>query len=339
MNDVVLQCILASAMLIVTILAGLVPLKVCKKLILKGGVFSQRSAKLLTMLTCFGGGVFLATCFLDIFPHMTEQYEEVQKLMGRTFGFPFVYFLVCIGFFLVYSIEEVTMKVFGMQHSHGHEHSSPHNDEKKGSTAAIVEDSRSSNWSIDDDSMPKISHHDIIDESVKYMTTEEPKQASILKTITFAFVMSFHSILEGIALGVQDTKASIINLFISLLLHKAIEAFTVGIQISKSNTERTRLVVITIVLYAIMTPLGSILGVAIKNSSINEVVKEVICTILEALACGTFLYVAIVEIIATEKMKQKYPIMKLLAMFTGFMVISAFQSIDIIMGTGHGHTH
>jgi zinc transporter ZupT len=41
-----------------------------------------------------------------------------------------------------------------------------------------------------------------MDETVKYMS-DENQESGFLKSITFAIAMSLHSILEGIALGVQ----------------------------------------------------------------------------------------------------------------------------------------
>lgn len=42
----------------------------------------------------------------------------------------------------------------------------------------------------------------VMDESLKYMSNDS-LEPGILKSLTFAVAMSFHSILEGFALGVQ----------------------------------------------------------------------------------------------------------------------------------------
>lgn len=100
-----------------------------------------------------------------------------------------------------------------------------------------------------------------MDESVRYISSE--METNILKSITFAIAMSFHSVLEGFALGVQENKTGIMTLFISLVIHKGIEAFSVGLQVSKSNAKRICVTTLTILVYAFMTPLGSMLGVMI----------------------------------------------------------------------------
>lgn len=56
------------------------------------------------------------------------------------------------------------------------------------------------------------------------------------------------------------------------MIHKGIESFSVGLQISKSNSKRVYLVMMTIIIYALMTPCGSLIGVVITvimNLSFN----------------------------------------------------------------------
>ncbi|RCN33129.1 hypothetical protein ANCCAN_21044 [Ancylostoma caninum] len=113
-----------------------------------------------------------------------------------------------------------------------------------------------------------------MEETTNYAMAES-SEGSLLKSLTFAVAMSFHSILEGFALGVQNTTARIVTLFVSLILHKGVEAFSVGLQISKGNSNKTngmgadldlqlKAVVATILIYALMTPLGSGLGTLLK---------------------------------------------------------------------------
>lgn len=47
------------------------------------------------------------------------------------------------------------------------------------------------------------------------------------------------------------------------MIHKSIESFSVGLQISKSNSKRIFMVIMTIIVYALMTPCGSMFGVII----------------------------------------------------------------------------
>ncbi|KAK6058323.1 hypothetical protein COOONC_04108 [Cooperia oncophora] len=103
----------------------------------------------------------------------------------------------------------------------------------------------------------------VMEETANYAVAEA-SEGSLLKSLTFAVAMSFHSILEGFALGVQNTTARIVTLFISLILHKGVEAFSVGLQVSKGNSNKLKAVIATILIYALMTPLGSGLGTLLQ---------------------------------------------------------------------------
>ena len=80
----------------------------------------------------------MATCFLDIVPHIksvsrylnlsfSETYENYKADLAEARGvpeleieFPYPQLFTCVGFFLVYLVEEVCMRVFSMGHSHSH---------------------------------------------------------------------------------------------------------------------------------------------------------------------------------------------------------------------------
>ncbi|VDK39325.1 unnamed protein product [Gongylonema pulchrum] len=93
-----------------------------------------------------------------------------------------------------------------------------------------------------------------------------------------------------------DEEIGIITLFVSLLLHKGIEAFSVGLQISRTVAQRVKLLSATIIIYSLMTPVGSIAGLLLHSAHIYEPYKEGIIFVLEALAIGTFFYVTFFEV-------------------------------------------
>ncbi|GMR52406.1 hypothetical protein PMAYCL1PPCAC_22601, partial [Pristionchus mayeri] len=164
----------------------------------------------------------------------------------------------------------------------------------------------------------------VIEESVKYATSETG-ESSFLKSLTFTIAMSFHSILEGFALGVQGTTSRILTLFFSLLLHKSIEAFSVGLQVAKGNTSRMKAVIGTILIYALMTPIGSMLGAALQSSSIDPMHKLGAVLLFESLAAGTFIYVTFLEVLAREKENEINSLHQLISIVIGFSLIALLQ--------------
>jgi len=330
-------------MFLTTAIAGLIPIKLVK-LINKNSEESKRASWIMTLLSCFGGGVFIATCFLDIFPHVAENFEEFKEKADWHTSFPIPQFCACLGFFLVYFLEEISLKIFSSGH-HGHFHG--REEEARGRTASVTDATTGfvngiPRGSIDEYGNEKYiavkTHEIVMDESVRYVTSEEHASGGVLKSITFAIAMSLHSVLEGFALGVQNDSTGILTLFLSLIIHKGIEAFSVGLQITRSNSKRTCLAISTILIYSLMTPIGSMLGVALFNMNIDEVFKMGVMVVLEGLAGGTFIYVTFFEVLAQERANDHSNLIQLAAIVAGFAVISGLQLREHMNG-GHGHGH
>ncbi|VDP03886.1 unnamed protein product [Heligmosomoides polygyrus] len=246
--------------------------------------------------------MFLTTAIAGFIP--------MKVLSGTDFEFPLPQFTTCIGFFLVYLIEEICVKVFAMKHDHGH-------DGEQAEKVAIPVHKESLNLrntqallglSEDDDPKAAFQTHSLVMEETANYAVAESSEGSLLKSLTFAVAMSFHSILEGFALGVQNTTARIVTLFISLILHKGVEAFSVGLQISKGNSNKLKAVVATIIIYALMTPIGSGLG-------------------------------TLLQVLAQEKDNEHNSLKQLLAIFIGFAVIAALQLAFGEHGHGGGEEH
>uniref|UniRef100_A0A914N8C4 Uncharacterized protein n=1 Tax=Meloidogyne incognita TaxID=6306 RepID=A0A914N8C4_MELIC len=315
---------------------------------------------ILSLLSCFAGGVFMGTCFLDIFPHINENYERFIIKSKWKIEYPLTQFFVCCGFFLVYLLEELILKIFSSSALHaGHSHSAGNNSshhhkhrrdkikcrEEHLKTSNIVNSNNNCN---NDGNVLQQSTHVVVvrrsdgEESDSINSSKQFKQRSIsiltqeylnneqvddslLKSITFAVAMSFHSILEGFALGVQNNQKGIMTLFISLIIHKGIEAFSVGLQITRSNAKRMIIVVLTIGIYALMTPFGSMVGVLLTNLNMDEVLKDGIVIVLESFAGGTFIYVTFFEVLSQERANEFSNLVQLCAIVFGFLVVSVLQ--------------
>ncbi|KAF7635047.1 hypothetical protein Mgra_00005488 [Meloidogyne graminicola] len=200
---------------------------------------------ILSLLSCFAGGVFMGTCFLDIFPHINENYERFILKSKWKIEYPLPQFFVCCGFFLVYLLEELILKIFSSSTLHsGHSHSvgnvsslnnsttTHHHKHRRDKTQCNEEHLKTSNTCTNNNDGGNIGIQQQsttiyirkadCDESDSINFANQFKQRSIstltndyinnvervddglLKSITFAVAMSFHSVLEGFALGVQN---------------------------------------------------------------------------------------------------------------------------------------
>ncbi|VDM28017.1 unnamed protein product [Toxocara canis] len=233
-------------------------------------------------------------------------------------AYPLPELLFCVGFFAVYLLEELCVRLFA------------HDPHSSNSPKSVLKGEQQRINGVESDSDGDSKLQSSIAESLS------KTGPGALQSITFAIAMSFHSILEGLALGVQDSKAAMTTLFISLMLHKGIEAFSVGLQISKSNSQRVKVAAITILVYSLMTPIGSLIGICIQNSNMEVVLKEGLITLLEALAVGTFIYVTFFEVLGAERANEFSNVVQLLAIIAGFTIIALFQVGELII-TGSQH--
>ena len=113
-----------------------------------------------------------------------------------------------------------------------------------------------------------------------------------------ALILSIHSFIAGAALGIETTILASVILFVAIIAHKGGAAFALGISMIRGGIlKRTHIKVI--LLFSIMTPLGIFLGSALSrgfSSSTGQILEGV----FDSLAAGTFLYVAVLDIIEEE---------------------------------------
>lgn len=85
-------------------------------------------------------------------------------------------------------------------------------------------------------------------------------------------------------------------IFFSLMVHKLIVAFSVGLQLARTHAHALRWVCLSIVLFALMTPLGALIGMFVHNAQIDGHLRDVLILVFQGVAVGTFLYVTFFEV-------------------------------------------
>lgn len=109
------------------------------------------------------------------------------------------------------------------------------------------------------------------------------------------FILSIHSMIAGTSLGLEATLASATAIFIAIIAHKGAAAFALGVSLKESDLPTFRHVVI-ICFFSAMTPLGVIIG-TVFSTILSGNANAAFEAIFDGLAAGTFLYVAVVDII------------------------------------------
>jgi len=106
-------------------------------------------------------------------------------------------------------------------------------------------------------------------------------------------LLSIHSFIAGIALGLTHVVTTLWLLFIAIMAHKAFDVFAVVIALLKYHFTRSNVIVITL-LFALMTPLGIIFG-ATTYHLLNDNAALIVTGVFDAIAAGSFLYIGFAE--------------------------------------------
>lgn len=318
-------------LLLGTLFCGILPVFVKEKLfkcecvdgVCKKGCRARRGKLITSFLIYFGGGVLLGTCLLHLLPESREGFEthhEDEEEEGHHETFPMPEFIVCCGFFGVYLFEEIVHFFLG-----GHSHVPPEN-------KAIRSFSRSSSCS----GLPRTSDAGLSISgqykpqkpttltTASVELTEKPKlteQFSIAGLLTVA-ALSFHSLFEGFAVGLQPTNGATWMVFAAIAVHKYVIAFVVGLEVLLGGGKNLQ-VYIYMAVFSFMSPIG--MAIALITQTSLEDTNPMPVSVLNGIATGTLLYVTFFEILQREENKDIPTWIQLIATSVGFALMCLMQ--------------
>jgi len=110
--------------------------------------------------------------------------------------------------------------------------------------------------------------------------------------------LSIHSVIAGVALGGQGSFAGAFYIFLAIVAHKSSAAFALGVALRRSTVELRRSRQL-IGLFALATPLGILAGALVRDL-LRSVVGQYFDAAFLALAGGTFIYIASMDILQDE---------------------------------------
>jgi solute carrier family 39 (zinc transporter), member 1/2/3 len=134
------------------------------------------------------------------------------------------------------------------------------------------------------------------------------------------FILSIHSIITGIALGIENQMTQAAVILLAVLAHKGTASFALGVSLLRSNTSKKKFYSM-ISFFSFMTPLGVILGY-LFSILLSGNAEQRFEAIFDALAAGTFLYIAIVDILNEEFATRKKLISKFFFLLIGFGIMA-----------------
>ncbi|XP_048374009.1 zinc transporter ZIP2 [Sphaerodactylus townsendi] len=146
-----------------------------------------------------------------------------------------------------------------------------------------------------------------------------PESHSSFRAFVLFLSLSFHSVFEGLAIGVQKEETGAVQLCLAVLIHKGIVAFSLALKLVQSGT-KARWRLLYLVVFALMSPAGIAIGIGVSLSDGDG--TGLAQAVLEGVAAGTFLYVTFLEILPYELRSHESSLVKFLFIGFGFSIMA-----------------
>ncbi len=153
------------------------------------------------------------------------------------------------------------------------------------------------------------SHHDL----------EEGAGQAGASPYVLTIILSVHSIIAGTSLGLETQVSTSIVILMAILFHKGSAAFALMVSLHNAGMDAARQKKI-LGLFVMMTPLGLLAGTA-ASVALSGSIATLIEGCFDALAAGTFIYVAVLDIIDEEFAKEGDKIFKFCLIVAGIALM------------------
>ncbi|KAM3302591.1 zinc transporter 11 [Capsicum chacoense] len=281
-----------------------------------GGVspyFMKWNEGFLVLGTQFAGGVFLGTALMHFLSDANETFGDLVTSKE----YPFAYMLACAGYLMTMLADCVICFVYDKE-SYKNNGVQLQGDTENGKSNGTVTQGQTQ----------------VSDGREDYLSTTPLATASSLgDSILLIIALCFHSVFEGIAIGVADSQADAWRALWTVCLHKIFAAIAMGIALLRMIPNRPLLSCSAYAFaFAISSPIGVAIGIVI-DATTQGVVADWIYAISMGLACGVFIYVSINHLLSKGYKPEKMVLVdkshfKFLAVLLGVGIIAVVMIWD-----------
>ncbi|XP_071534215.1 zinc transporter ZIP1-like [Panulirus ornatus] len=324
---------------------------------------------LLSGCLCFGAGVLLSIVFLHMLP---ETRSNISYLMDvgymKTTSYPVAEVMVCCGFFLVYLIEEIIHSyVDGHQEGEDVEVSitgpTTYEEAKRRAKQERTSVDRFSSTRLSEtpsstvvsvatlvgtrgwtnecfegssyfgDCLENVSpRHNVHATPHCHHSSPLNKATTLMSAVVVVVALSFHSIMEGLALGLEDESTDVWILFGALCAHKICLSFSMSMELLEVGLSFKSFLA-SMIIFSLASPIGGLIGSIVVGVSGEDSPEGVLVpTILQAVSGGTILYVTFCEVLERERAKAANSRVQFMTFMLGFSVMAGLEGIG-----GHEH--
>ncbi|KAF7831283.1 zinc transporter 11 [Senna tora] len=268
----------------------------------------------LVLGTQFAGGVFLGTAMMHFLSDAQKVFEDLTQK-----EYPFAFMLACVGYLVTMLADCVISSVFLTQSKksgHGDDVELEEAEMGKGRGNGVT---------------PQSQHQ--VHAGSNHHFANVASASSLGDTILLILALCFHSLFEGIAIGVAEKKGDAWKALWTISLHKTFAAIAMGIALLRMIPNRPLLSCAAYSFaFAASSPVGIAIGIII-DATTQGALADWIFAISMGFACGVFIYVSINHLLSKGYTPQK-PVQvdttyfKFLAVLLGVGVIAVVMIWD-----------
>ncbi|ELT88472.1 hypothetical protein CAPTEDRAFT_108336 [Capitella teleta] len=278
----------------------------------------ESAGKILALMRCFAGGVFLGTILLHMVPEVHDQIQE-SLLEPKDIDYPISELLIALGFFFICVFERFVLLVHKRKSKNGNQ----------ADNSFEKDDNCNQNNSRENGAAQPISIVSFQDKpaDIPGHGADAPDD-SIAKTRSLVLVLalSFECIFDGLSVGLQMTETGVWNMFIAIISHEFIIAFCLGIELTKFHS-KTKVLLASFV-YAMIPPIGCAVGMIITETDleIDEDTLETTSGLLIAVSAGIFLYCTFIGMLG-EELIEHCTFEKIAVTFVGCAIMAGLAAL------------
>ncbi|KFM57985.1 Zinc transporter ZIP3, partial [Stegodyphus mimosarum] len=277
----------------------------------------------ISLANCLSGGVFMATFFVGLMPEVRSMFLDVFEAYKISSDFPISEFVIFIGFLLALGIEQCVLQYKEKNATYtslpsGSSDGSNKVDLNSSRTSCALKDvcdvsavdcdsdnaqkaasvnvssSRSDSESLvsSPEKFHSHSNHGHSHDIGEIMQGETGIRLGMLLVS-----LGVHSLFEGLAVGLQTSVPTLVNLVVGVAVHELLVAFAMGVNVSRLHLPASTALKLA-VLFSASIPVGQLLGLLIGHYQSTTALA--VSATLQGLAAGTFIHVTFLEVIPAE---------------------------------------
>ncbi|KAL3665247.1 hypothetical protein V7S43_009875 [Phytophthora oleae] len=260
---------------------------------------SHDKSPTLSILSAFSGGVFLAGGFFHLL-HSAIENPALRKWSTADEGryeFPYAEMFCTLGFLGLLLLEQAAQAKMDSSNEANAKSYLPAKTEDDEELHGATESDDTYLEDLDEEEQGLALGSNVRRSSGHSHFSGASKEAdagSMAVAMVLFIALSFHSVLEGLGIGAQTE--TVWGVFMAIIMHKGLAAFALGSGLVQSAMPVAH-VMLYMVVFSFMSIIGIIAGWIIAADSSEDSAAAGICV---ALASGTFIYVAVMEVIPQE---------------------------------------